>query len=105
MELTELRETAELARLNLSEEELEKAFPAFEQMLAYFAAMQAADADAALPAVSGQTEGMAASAKVVAAGYFRPDAARPPSEQNLCEALLTQAPERDGRFMVIPNVL
>jgi len=105
MELTELRETAELARLNLSEEELEKAFPAFEQMLSYFAAMQAADTDNSLPAAAAQTEGRAASAKIVAAGYFRPDNARSLSETNLCESLLEQAPERDGRFMVIPNVL
>ena len=104
MELTDLRETADLAHLNLSEEELRGALPAFEQMLSFFAAMQAADTDGTLPAVSGQTEGMAASAKVVAAGYFRPDTARP-AENGLGESMLAKAGERDGPFIVIPNVL
>ena len=102
MELTDLRETADLAHLNLSEEELRGAFPAFEQMLSFFAAMQAADTDGTLPAISGQTEGMAASAKVVASGYFRPDEAH--AAESLCD-LLSKAGERDGRFIVIPNVL
>ena len=101
MELTDLRVTADLAHLNLSEEELQRAFPAFEEMLSFFAAMQAADADGALPALSDQTEGMAASAKVVASGYFRPDEAHATES---CD-LLSKAGERDGRFIVIPNVL
>ena len=105
MELTDLRETADLAHLNLNEEELKKAFPAFEEMLSFFAAMQAADSDGTLPALSGQTEGMAASARVVASGCFRPDAAHSPAGEGVGEAMLEQAPERDGRFMVIPNVL
>jgi aspartyl-tRNA(Asn)/glutamyl-tRNA(Gln) amidotransferase subunit C len=104
MELTDLRETADLAHLNLSEEELRGAFPAFEQMLSFFAAMQAADTDGTLPAISAQTEGMAASAKVVAADYFRPDTTRP-AEHGLGESMLAKAGERDGPFIVIPNVL
>ena len=103
MELTDLCETADLAHLNLSEEELKNAFPAFEEMLAFFAAMQAADADSTMPALSGQIEGMAASAKIVAAGYFRPDALAP--VDSLSEPMLSKAGERDGRFIVIPNVL
>ena len=97
MELTDLRETADLARLNMSDEELKKTFPAFEEMLSFFAVMQAADTDGA--------EGMAASAKVVTAGYLRPDTTDSPQEKDLSESMLSQAPQRDGRFMVIPNVL
>ena len=105
MELTDLRVTADLAHLNLSEKELQRAFPAFEEMLSFFAAMQAADADGTMPALwdqPDQTEGMAASAKVVASGYFRPDAAH--AVEPPCD-LLSKAGEHDGRFVVIPNVL
>ena len=101
----DLRETAELARLNMSKEDLEKISPAFEQMLSFFAVMQAAETDKALPVVSGQVDGMAASAQLVAAGNLRPDAEQSVVEKDLFENLLSQAPERDGRFMVIPNVL
>ena len=104
MEITDLRETAELARLNMDEEELKKIFPAFEEMLSFFAVMQAADGDGALPAVTSRIEGMAASARVVSSGCLRPDAVTTP-EEGLFEAMLSQAPERDGRLIVIPNVL
>jgi hypothetical protein len=43
MNIEDLKETAALAHLNRGEAELEAAFPAFEQMLGFFAAMQAAD--------------------------------------------------------------
>jgi aspartyl-tRNA(Asn)/glutamyl-tRNA(Gln) amidotransferase subunit C len=102
MTIEDLKVTAALAHLNMDEAELAAAFPAFEQMLGYFAAMQAAD-----------REGMGASEKdrppasgtdqVVDSGHFRGDAAGPSSGPT--EELLDRAGERDGRFVVVPNVL
>ena len=103
MKLTDLQETAGLARLSLSEEELKKTFPAFEEMISFFTVMQVADTDGNLPAVSEQVDGMAASSKPAGAAYLRPDSA--PREEQDNESLLSQTPERDGRFIVIPNVL
>jgi aspartyl-tRNA(Asn)/glutamyl-tRNA(Gln) amidotransferase subunit C len=87
----------------LTEQELAAAFPAFEQMLGYFAAMQAADQDPSINAGSANATGALASSRLVQAGYFRPDAAfgiAPPGGD-----MLDRAGERDGRFVVIPNVL
>ena len=103
MELTDLQETADLARLNISRKDLENIFPAFEQMASFFTIMQAADAEEALPAVKGQIDGMAASTMIAGADYLRADSAGGGEQDS--EYLLSQAPQRDGRFMVIPNVL
>jgi aspartyl-tRNA(Asn)/glutamyl-tRNA(Gln) amidotransferase subunit C len=100
MEFSDLQETAALAHLNMAEQELRNAFPAFEQMLGYFAAMQAADRDEAAFAV-----GMDAGARAVNAGWFRPDSANSGSGADAGGPLLDKAGERDGRFVVIPNVL
>jgi aspartyl-tRNA(Asn)/glutamyl-tRNA(Gln) amidotransferase subunit C len=91
MELADLRETAALARINMSGDDLEKTFPAFEQMLSFFAIMQGNN-------TAEQTDFTAVS------GSLRPDTASP-SDDDLFESMLSQAPERDGRFIVIPNVL
>ena len=108
MEFSDLQETADLAHLNMAERELRGAFPAFEQMLGYFAVMQAADRDeAAFTAVMSGSGGMTAGARVVNSGWFRPDSANPGSVSgaDMGETLLSKAGERDGRFVVIPNVL
>ena len=104
--MQDLQETAELARLNLSEGELADAFPAVEQMLGYFAAMEAADRDESIT-TSALPEGMTASSRLMPAAYFRPDSAPPdrPNSADLTETMLSKAGERDGRFVVIPNVL
>ena len=135
MTIEDLKETAALAHLNLEESELAAAFPAFEQMLGYFAAMQAADDDKAafpqglispLPGLVGAS----GHSQLVDSGFFRLDspavskadgpatgstvskaagmAAEPFSynpSPGLNENLLNNAGERDGRFLVIPNVL
>jgi aspartyl-tRNA(Asn)/glutamyl-tRNA(Gln) amidotransferase subunit C len=93
MELAVLRETAALARINMSGDDMEKTFPAFEQMLSFFAAMKR-DSDN-----TGEQPDFTA-----VAGSLRPDTAAAPDE-DLFESMLSQAPERDGRFIVIPNVL
>ena len=106
MNMDDLRETARLAHLNLDDAALARAFPAFEQMLGFFAAMQSADQDGALiplPCAEG-------SAQTVNSAHFRPDA--PPSAvspglnaQDLDWDPLGNAGERDGRFIMVPNVL
>jgi aspartyl-tRNA(Asn)/glutamyl-tRNA(Gln) amidotransferase subunit C len=108
MKIEDLEETAALAHLELDDKALAAAFPAFEQMLGFFAAMQAADVDTA--AFSGAS-------RTVPAAYFRPDAPDNPPNNFIAtadtpancapmnEALLNRAGERDGQFVVIPNVL
>jgi aspartyl-tRNA(Asn)/glutamyl-tRNA(Gln) amidotransferase subunit C len=96
MNIEELQVTAQLAHLNMDEKELAAAFPAFEQMLGFFAAMQAADRDtAAFP------EATVASTR--SADHFRPD--NPNNSQNTASGLINNAGDRDGRFIVVPNVL
>jgi aspartyl-tRNA(Asn)/glutamyl-tRNA(Gln) amidotransferase subunit C len=102
MTIEDLKETAALAHLNMGEEELAAAFPAFEQMLGYFAAMQAADREGVSEKNNPQASG---AGRAVASGHFRGDAADVNPSQNLAENLLDRAGERDGRFVVIPNVL
>jgi aspartyl-tRNA(Asn)/glutamyl-tRNA(Gln) amidotransferase subunit C len=106
MEIRDLQETADLAHLNLSQEELEGAFPAFEEMLTFFAAMQAADRDEAAfsGSIKSRAEGMAASSRLVNAACFRQDSVNT-GNPDLSEKMLEKAGERDGRFLVIPNVL
>jgi aspartyl-tRNA(Asn)/glutamyl-tRNA(Gln) amidotransferase subunit C len=117
MPLAALKETAQLAHLNLGKDELSAALPAFEQMLGFFAAMQGADDDTAFnnAAVQGLSAGQAAGARLVGADHFRgttngkdgnPGAAPDKNaDAELNEKILTNAGERDGRFIVIPNVL
>jgi aspartyl-tRNA(Asn)/glutamyl-tRNA(Gln) amidotransferase subunit C len=114
MQIEDLKETAALAHLNLGDDELAAAFPAFEQMLGFFAAMQAADNDESLfsqgEAKNLLPSGQNAGARMVDAGFFRTD--EPAAKKagsgnpgNLNEELLNNAGEKDGRFLVIPNVL
>jgi aspartyl-tRNA(Asn)/glutamyl-tRNA(Gln) amidotransferase subunit C len=100
MDQRELEETAELAHLNISKEELAAALPAFEQMLGFFAVMQ--DAEIPGPA-AGIAVGQAAGARLVSSGHFRGDTA--PGVAVSRENLLNNAGDRDGAFIVIPNVL
>jgi aspartyl-tRNA(Asn)/glutamyl-tRNA(Gln) amidotransferase subunit C len=107
MTIEDLKETAVLAHLNMDETELAGAFPAFEQMLGYFAAMQAADQEEGAAAEKGNPP-VSGTGGTVESGHFRGDAAPANSanlSHNLAEDLLDRAGERDGRFVVIPNVL
>jgi aspartyl-tRNA(Asn)/glutamyl-tRNA(Gln) amidotransferase subunit C len=118
MKIEDLQVTAQLAHLNMDEKELAAAFPAFEQMLGFFAAMQVADRDSeAFPE--------AALAAASTADHFRPDTLNPNNFHNtssnglndetlvsrtlvrrtLVRNLLNNAGDRDGRFIVVPNVL
>jgi aspartyl-tRNA(Asn)/glutamyl-tRNA(Gln) amidotransferase subunit C len=113
MNMDDLRETARLAHLNLDDAALARAFPAFEQMLGFFAAMQAADQEDAfipLPGAEGSAAWFHGSAQTVNSAHFRPDA--PPSAaspglnaQDLDWDPLDSAGGRDGQFIMVPNVL
>ncbi|MDR2661883.1 MAG: aspartyl/glutamyl-tRNA amidotransferase subunit C, partial [Treponema sp.] len=94
-------------------DELAAALPAFEQMIGFFAAMQGAGDDAAsfgasAGALRQLSAGQAAGARLVGADHFRGDEDAVPGLHNgaaLNEQVLNNAGERDGRFIVIPNVL
>jgi aspartyl-tRNA(Asn)/glutamyl-tRNA(Gln) amidotransferase subunit C len=119
MELQDLQETADLAHLNMEQGELRSAFSTFDEMLSFFAAMQSADKDHAAftasiaglakgalsPEWAEVSSGMAASARLVNAAFFRPDAPGTGCAKTESEHLLDKAGERDSRFIVIPNVL
>ncbi|MDR0561165.1 MAG: aspartyl/glutamyl-tRNA amidotransferase subunit C [Spirochaetaceae bacterium] len=101
MKIEDLQETAQLAHLTMDERELAGAFPAFEEMLGFFAAMQSADADAdAFPEETG------VSRSAVASEHFRQDNPDNPAlSLPLNGSLLDNAGERDGNFVVMPHVL
>ena len=101
MELKDLRESADLARINMNENELGEVYPAFEQILSFFAILGDNGGNSALPASGEQTQ---VSASTVSSGLLRPDTATA-EEEGVFEMMLSQSPEHDGRFIVIPNVL
>ncbi|MDR3160150.1 MAG: aspartyl/glutamyl-tRNA amidotransferase subunit C [Spirochaetaceae bacterium] len=115
MNIEDLQETARLAHLKLDEGEIAGAFPAFEQMLTFFAAMQAADEDEG--AFSAPISRVSEPQWTADSRHFRPDQGqsghnRHHNQHNflspstgLNENLLNNAGERDGRFIVVPNVL
>jgi aspartyl-tRNA(Asn)/glutamyl-tRNA(Gln) amidotransferase subunit C len=111
MTLDDLVTTAGLARLRPDKAELQKAFPAFEEMVSFFADMQNADNDAAAFASSSSLsiEGLSRDARESCPAQFRGDDAEGVDVYNpafsLNEAFLENSGERDGPFMVVPNVL
>jgi len=113
----DLRATAALAHLDLSEDEAAAALPAFEQMLEYFAAMKAADTDTDAFGVSVSTLPPTTQAFSVG-NRLRADVSNfnsannntnihpnPNPLPNLTAEILERAPESENRFIVIPNVL
>jgi aspartyl-tRNA(Asn)/glutamyl-tRNA(Gln) amidotransferase subunit C len=123
MEFQDLQDTADLAHLNMDQSELRGAMGAFEEMLTFFAAMQSAGQDQAAfsasiigpggappgepapnPAKAEVPLDLTVSARQVNAAFFRPDAPNPVAGP-APEQMLSKAGERDGPFIVIPNVL
>jgi aspartyl-tRNA(Asn)/glutamyl-tRNA(Gln) amidotransferase subunit C len=101
--IQDLRETAALAHLNLREDEFQAFLPAFEEMLAFFTIMQAAEGDEkAFPASVMGLAGSHAEGGTVPS--FRADC-ESPVNAGQGEALLQRAGGRDGSFIVVPNVL
>jgi aspartyl-tRNA(Asn)/glutamyl-tRNA(Gln) amidotransferase subunit C len=108
MTLDDLVTTAGLARLRPDKAELERAFPAFEEMVSFFADMQNADNDAAAFG-SLSIADLTRDARENGAAQFRGDDTDGGAVYNpafsLNEAFLENTGERDGPFMVVPNVL
>jgi aspartyl-tRNA(Asn)/glutamyl-tRNA(Gln) amidotransferase subunit C len=92
MDAGELTETARMARLNLSEEEKERLRAAVEQMLAYFSHMKEIDVAGLEPTTHA----------LLRENRLRQDLSADPFDS---DTLLGNAPEREERFIVIPNVL
>jgi len=92
MDAGELTETARMARLNLSEEERERLRAAVEQMLAYFSHMKEIDVAGLEPTTHA----------LLRENRLRQDVGADPFDS---DTLLGNAPEREERFIVIPNVL
>ena len=92
MDSRELEITAALAQIDLGEGDLDRLGDAVSQMLAYFEKMNALDTDGLEPTTHA----------LVKDNRVRPDTVVP---SLLADALVDQAPEREDRFFVIPNVL
>jgi aspartyl-tRNA(Asn)/glutamyl-tRNA(Gln) amidotransferase subunit C len=84
--------TARLARLPVTEAELAAATPAFEAMLENFSRMSLLDVDNLEPTVHALASG----------NRIRNDDNNP---STLADNILGMAPEREDRFIAIPNVL
>ena len=114
-----------MAHLNLGEKELVRLFPAFEEMLSLLDSMQGDDgifltADSASPGGESQSAASAAGSALRGAygnnrtadsGFFESGNNGPVNNSNnnpsnnQNEVMLNNAGERDGRFLVVPNVL
>jgi aspartyl-tRNA(Asn)/glutamyl-tRNA(Gln) amidotransferase subunit C len=92
MDAAELTATARMARLALSAEEMEKLGKAVEQMLAHFSHMREIDVEGLAPTTHA---------------LLRENRLREDTEAGAVptDALLGNAPEREERYIVIPNVL
>jgi aspartyl-tRNA(Asn)/glutamyl-tRNA(Gln) amidotransferase subunit C len=92
MDASEIAVTARMARLTLSEEEQEKLGKAVDQMLAYFSHMKDIDVTGLAPTTHA----------LLKENRLREDVE---NHAPLSDKLLENAPEREERFIVIPNVL
>ncbi|HVO38629.1 MAG TPA: Asp-tRNA(Asn)/Glu-tRNA(Gln) amidotransferase subunit GatC [Spirochaetia bacterium] len=87
----ELDATARMARLTLTPRDLEKLGKAVEQMLRYFSHMKEIDVDGLAPTTHA----------LLRENRVRADH----NEASQADALLANAPQREERFIVVPNVL
>jgi len=99
MDVNELKTTASLARLSLEEGELTKLSGMVDQMLDYFSIMMEIDVDHLPPTTHAlQKENI-----------VRDDnpnfSDKSPENRGTPDELLDRAPEREDRFITIPNVL
>jgi len=92
MDASELAATARMARLSLSAEDFEKLGMAVEQMLAHFSHMKEIDVEGLAPTTHA----------LLRKNRLREDVESPSRDPDL---LLDNAPEREERFIVVPNVL
>jgi aspartyl-tRNA(Asn)/glutamyl-tRNA(Gln) amidotransferase subunit C len=92
MDAGELAITARMARLTLRGEELESLAVAVEQMLAHFSHMKEIDVEGLEPTTHA----------LLRENRLREDIE---NDVNAADVLLANSPEREERFLVIPNVL
>lgn len=92
MEKSELLKTAALAKLKLDEREADKLAVEVTAMLENFSLMMEADVDGLEPTTQTLQQ----------ENRTRSDS---PGSSNLSNDLLDCVPEREGRFIVIPNVI
>ncbi len=92
MDVEELFTTARMARLTLTPEEVEKLRKAVGQMLEYFAHLKDLDVNALRPTTHALLTENVLRVDLEASG-------------NAADLLLDNAPLREDRFIVIPNVL
>ena len=92
MDARELLTTARMARLTLSEGELERFGAAVEQMLAHFSHMREVEVEGLAPTTH----------PLLRENMLREDVVIEPEAP---DRLVANAPEREERFIVIPNVL
>lgn len=92
MDPQELSATARMARLSLTPTEMGKFGKAVEQMLQHFSHMKEIDVEGLAPTTHA---------------LLRENRTRDDAEQtaNLSDTLLENAPQREERFIVVPNVL
>ena len=92
MELQELAATARMARLSLTQTEMEKLGKAVEQMLQHFSHMKEIDVEGLAPTTHA---------------LLRESRTREDTERagDVSDALLKNAPQLEERFIVVPNVL
>ncbi len=92
MQKEELFVTASLARLELDESEAEKLGLAVSQMIEYFSLMDKIDVDNLPPTTHA----------AVKKNRTRGDI---PADISIADKMVENAPEKEGRFITIPNVL
>ncbi len=92
MDAEELFATARMARLTLRPEEVERLRQAVEQMLGYFSHLRGLDVDHLPPTTHA----------LLTQNRLREDRE---TGENTADWLLENAPEREDRFIVVPNVL
>jgi len=92
MDLQELSATARMARLALTQAEMQKLGKAVEQMLQHFSHMKEIDVEGLAPTTHA---------------LLRENRTREDTERagDLSDALLKNAPQLEERFIVVPNVL
>ncbi|MFW5811524.1 MAG: Asp-tRNA(Asn)/Glu-tRNA(Gln) amidotransferase subunit GatC [Alkalispirochaetaceae bacterium] len=92
MDAQELAVTADLAYLDMAEGETDKLIAAVDQLVSYFEKMNEVDVSDLEPTTHA----------LLAENRTRPDKVR---ESAFSDDVLENAPDLEGRFIVIPNVL
>jgi aspartyl-tRNA(Asn)/glutamyl-tRNA(Gln) amidotransferase subunit C len=93
MDRSELDVTAELALLEITDDERDLLEQSVERLLEYFSIMEAVDVSALDPTTHALQEG----------NRLRPDLPR--VQDDIADEILEQAPDLEDRFIAIPNVL